>query len=124
VIGVQVGVDHHVDVTRVEPRLRQRGQEAGLQIVQHRDVGSLASVADAGVDEHRQTVDLDHPGLHHHAPPPDGGVVERRHQEVGVLVPRLRRRLAEHRRGDVELPLGHARHGGVAEPHPIHHGRP
>lgn len=115
-----MGVDHHVDRGAVDARGAQRGQETGVQLVEGRHVGTLAVVADTGVHDDGQPVDLDDPALDRDVPLIGGRVEEVRHQQVGVVAPTGRRRLREKACRQVELEFEDPRYARVAEPDRAH----
>jgi hypothetical protein len=121
VIGVDVGVHHHVHGVAVDARRLQRSQEPGVQVIQGWHMGALAVVTDAGVHEDGQPVDLDHPALHRDAPLIGIGVEEVRHQQIGVVPPFRSRRSGEEPGSQLELKLHYARDDRVTNPHLVHH---
>ena len=121
VVGVQVGVDDDVDVGGVDLGSAQRAEEVGLQPGKSWHLGTFAVVAHTGVHDDGQPVDLNHPALHHHPPPQGVRIQERGNQQLGVLAPRLRRRLGEQVRTDVELPFHDPGDDGVAQPDAVSH---
>ena len=120
VIGVDVGVDHHVDGVAVDARRLQCRQETGVQVIQRRRLRAGAIIADPGVHDHGQAVDLDDPALDRDVPLVGVGVEEVRHQQVGVVAPPRGRGVREGAGGQVELQFHHPRHAGATEPDPAH----
>ena len=76
VVGVDVGVDHHVDGVAVDARRLKCRQEPGAQVIQGWHVRAPAIVADAGVHDDRQPIDLDDPALDRDVPLVGVGVEE------------------------------------------------
>jgi hypothetical protein len=108
-------VDDDVDLGGVHAGPAQCAEEVGAQPRQRRNMGPFTVIADAGVHHDGQSVDVDHPTLHDDPPPSGRRVVERRDQEVGVVLPRVWRRLGEQPGADVELPLEDAGDGRIAQ---------
>ena len=122
VIGVQMGVDHHVDVLGRHPRGGQRTEEVGFQMIQRRHVPAVAAVAHTGVDQHRQSVDVHHPTLDGDLPQVDVTIPERRFQQLGVLWPGLRGCLSEQCGAHREPGLHHPGDRGGTQRDPPGHG--
>ncbi len=92
VVGVQMRVDHDVDVLRPDARPLQPAQEVALPPVEERSAGAFPAVADTGVDQHGPAAGPHHPGLErHHGPVPARlPVVGDELRRMGVPTPRAR----------------------------------
>jgi hypothetical protein len=120
VVGMDVSIDHYVHGVAVDARRLQRSQEAGVQMVQGWHVRACAVIADAGVHDDGQPVDLDDPALDRDVPLIGVGVEEVRHQQVGVVPPPRRRRPGEKAGRQVELKFHNAGHIRAAKPDLAH----
>jgi hypothetical protein len=117
---VDVGVDHHIDCVAVDAGRLQCGQEGGVQVIQRRRLWTGAVVADPGVHDHSQAVDLDDPALDRDVPLIGVWFVEIRHQQVGVVAPPFGGSVREGAGGQVEPQFHHPRHAGTTELDPAH----
>ena len=122
VVRVKVRVDDDVDRFGRDARPLQRTEEVGVEVVQRRHRGPVSTVARPGVDQHRQPIGFDDPGLQRDTP----GLVgpERRRELRGEFLPRLGRRLREQgKRQIVDLPFDDACQRRGAQRRPVDHNR-
>jgi hypothetical protein len=101
VVGVQVGVDHEIDVFRAHAGRGEVVEETGVAVRPQPGVGPLLVVAGSRVDEDRAAFAAQHPGLDRRADLVRLGVPEVGGQPVAVLLPRPRGAAGE------ELGRGH-----------------
>ncbi len=116
-----MSVHYHVHGVAVDARRLQRSQEPGVQVIQGRRLRTLAIVADTGVYDDGEAVDLNDPALHRDAPLIGVGIEEVRDQQVGMVPPARRGGSGEKLGTQLELKFHDARHARATQPDASHH---
>ncbi len=122
VVGVQMGVDHHVDVLGPHTGGREQVEEVAVPLVEEAVVRALPTVPDAGVDQDGAAPVADHPALQGAEMGVVGAVPVVGREQVRVPLPVLGRRPGHDVGGGHErpLPLPDPQYLGLAEHDPFH----